>query len=121
MKATAVTMAILLALLLAIALMSGCTIVSGSRTADWPQLRVTEHKMTLQQVQAKCDQFVLPFMSSYACSWVNLDAGTCDIYYFTDWTLEHERKHCEGYDHVGSSLFDDLVARWKANKLRAGQ
>lgn len=48
------------------------------------------------------------------CAVVNFNEGKC---YITTMgqreVVEHERLHCQGYDHFGETTMADLWQRWK--------
>ena len=105
------------------ALLVGCTIVSPNRTEGWPVLKVTEHYISGAELRAKCDKYS-PFggSSAIACMEFDLRAGTCDIWAqpgTAAWALEHERKHCHGYDHAGGNTFTKAVAAMRSVKALA--
>jgi len=52
-----------------------------------------------------------------ACANVDFDTMTCDIYFpigEAQSVMDHELKHCQGWDHAGSTEFKDYWEKWKA-------
>lgn len=121
-------------LVLALAIMlSGCaTFIDQHKEppADWPLLKVTEHRLDMWPLIKQCYPSVSLMMKllggfANACAWINLQEMTCDIYVHTaatesDPTLIHEREHCQGRDHFGDSTLADLWANWKARMTAGG-
>lgn len=114
------TMKLFAALLL---LLSACSHIDR-QVEGWPQdLKKTEVLTGFWEVQAKCwDDMPLLWKLSipivFACTVVDLDAGTCIVYRWQE-TLpedldEHEDKHCKGgaHDDGLQTYFDD----WRKRK-----
>ena len=100
------------ALLIALGLSSlgGCTVVGHVKTDGWPELQVTENKVTFATMLEHCSKYVHPLMwPPVACAEFNLAARSCSIWYVWDAQLEHERQHCRGYDHVAGGTMAELV------------
>lgn len=105
--------------LLSVAWLSACTMI-GHRPppADWPPLSQTVTYTTMTKVAAACGiaPWILPFIQIAGCAVPNIPACTCDIYitesddYVMDAALDHERDHCRGKDHFGSTYLSDLLA-----------
>ena len=103
----------------ALLLVAGCSSIDVNNRVDgWPELRVIEHRVSHQEMRARCDKYVAWGMIPAACSEFNLSAGVCHIWldegFAPAFIVEHERLHCTGHDHVGSSHMADMFARWKA-------
>lgn len=97
-------------------MLAGCaTIVDVNRAppADWPALDVVVQRTTEEVVRKACSRTTL--IAAYGCTVVRLENNKCYIFLATDdpATLEHERLHCLGYDHVGDSFLRDMWARHK--------
>lgn len=92
----------------------GCTTIDTHTPPprDWPVLK--QSVIYTQDAPRICAKYA-PL--SIACAEVNFIRRTCVIYTSVDWkhVLEHERQHCEGYDHHGESTLRDLWARYKRN------
>ena len=99
---------------LALLMLAGCTVVGHQRTEGWPQLKVTEHYVANATMRDKCAKYVAFGVSPLACAEFNLRAGTCDIWFSADFppphtVIEHERMHCQGYDHIGGSTMRNAL------------
>jgi hypothetical protein len=92
-------------------LLAGCTtMLPHSQVADWPALKITLHKATFTEINDKCLpdaptwQKMLGYVA-FACTWVDLNRKTCDIYTLDGepegGIFEHELAHCYGADHDG--------------------
>ena len=101
---------------LVLALGACSTIDQNNRVADWPELKIVEHKVSFDEVQDRCRAFVGWGQWPMACAEFYFHAATCRIYYAFDWTLQHERAHCLGYDHAGSDAMRRMWGEWKASK-----
>lgn len=103
----------------------GCTIIGHVKPpADWPKLRVIEHHVPSNVMADVCYKYVkMPLWMRLAgfniegCALIHFDTSECHIWVSSDFpearVLEHERLHCEGHDHVGSSDLTDGWAKWK--------
>lgn len=103
-------------------IVAGCTVNSAARVAGWPELQVVEHKVSDQEVQARCGSAAAPGMRALACAQFNFRESRCDIWYagrgpLNPFVLAHERGHCEGHDHVGQSAMERAL---KAYRERSG-
>jgi hypothetical protein len=90
------------------ALLGGCTTIAHEKVEGWPQLRIVEHYVPHAQMRDRCARYVGFGMSPEACAEFDLAAGTCHIWFSADFPpqrfiVQHERLHCAGYDHVGST------------------
>jgi hypothetical protein len=105
--------AVLLALML-----QACTIVGHQQVQGWPQLAVVEHYVPELQLRERCVKYVAFGMSPQACAEFDFAARRCDLWFSADFPptqsmVEHERLHCQGYDHVGMSTMQDILARYR--------
>lgn len=110
------------ALILAL-LLVGCSSIDR-KVEGWPQdLKVTEIQTGFWDVQSKCWEdmpfywkLMIPIV--FACTVADLDARTCDIYYWQDDMPDdlrtHERQHCQGYAH--DSGWQEYFDAWKARQ-----
>lgn len=106
-----------------VALLNGCTVIDKSTAppADWPRLQVTETLVGTLDMIVRCYKHLPLGMMllggiPLACAEIDLNAGTCTIWYASitpTQSLDHEREHCDGHDHVGESTLRDFFARWK--------
>ena len=106
--ATAIYGAVLLVFL------PGCTAIDMHREPpkDWPKLTVTEHKVGFWELQTICGGSVIA--QYVACARIFFKDNACKIYYVSGdeygrLAVEHEREHCNGRDHVGSSALRDAL------------
>lgn len=84
--------------------------------ADWPKLRVVEHYVPSAVMRDRCSRFVSRFALPEACAEWHFRANECHIFFSSDfppadWIVQHERQHCAGYDHPGSTAARDA---WKS-------
>ncbi len=89
---------------LAVAL-AGCTTIN-THVKDWPTLEIREHEVSWGAIIARCYPSIPLWQKvlggvPLACVNVNLQAGTCDIYYTPVFGKQHEMEHCLGGDHDG--------------------
>ncbi|MDD5247890.1 MAG: hypothetical protein PHY45_02840 [Rhodocyclaceae bacterium] len=101
----------------------GCATEIDTYVQGWPTLNVTMHEhATGAEIWSRCWSD-LPLWQKLlgtipiACTWVDLDRGTCDVYiadHTFEGTIHHELEHCKGGDHDGiaQAIFD----RWKAKQ-----
>lgn len=113
--------AVIVCVLLVIALISsGCTAINihEKPPANWPKLQERVVQTGFVELQGICGHgIVTTVLLGYFCSaWtvVNFDDMTCTIYTSTDdeYVMEHERAHCKGRDHFGSSALRDYAEKW---------
>jgi hypothetical protein len=111
---------------LACLLGAGCsTIDTHERVAGWPQLKLVEHYVPDDVMRARCSKYVSFGFLPEACSEFYFDSGECHVWYNADYrppqfVIEHERLHCQGYDHPGESTLRDILARYEARQRNAG-
>ena len=116
MKGHAVLLAVFAPLLA-----GACTVIGHQKVEGWPQLAVSEHYVPHWQMRDHCAKYA-PFGSSpEACAVFNLEARVCDLWFSADFppprsVVEHERMHCEGYDHIGETGMRDFLARYNASR-----
>ena len=100
-------------------LTAGCSTTIDSHVAppaDWPVLAVIEHRVPHAVMRDRCGRFTPWYASPEACAEWHFAQGECHIYFSADfppaaWIAEHERMHCAGYDHPGSTAAKDA---WSA-------
>lgn len=98
---------------------AGCaTIDSHERIAGWPELKVVEHRVSFDEVRARCKKYAGPLMTPLGCTEFHFARSEAHIYVTPelamDSVLEHERLHAAGYDHVGSDNMRRLWQAWQA-------
>lgn len=97
------------------------TQVAHERVAGWPTLRVIEHRVPEAEMHRVCDQYAPPLMTPRACAVINLTALRCDIWLTENplqSSVEHERLHCAGYDHVGKHDLADMLKQYEKTLKR---
>lgn len=112
---------------IALVLMAGCTVIGHKPPPeDWPKLQVTVRDVGFWEGNAICGNGgLMPLVWQYAaCAIVYFESMTCYIYLMVtgesrELALEHERDHCAGKDHIGSTLFADAWADFKRNQRSA--
>lgn len=97
----------------------GCTTIDAhAKVEGWPELRVIEHHVPHHVMRDRCAKYVAFGAYPEACAEWNLIERTCNIWFSADFppsksVIEHERLHCAGYDHIGSTYMRDFLARFK--------
>lgn len=107
-----------------IATIAACTAIGHKEPpADWPKLDVSYHKVGFMELQSICGHgpLMLPLLQYFGCAWIHFDTMECRIYYASDdeygrLAVEHELDHCNGKDHIGSSLLADAWAEFKKTR-----
>lgn len=98
-----------------IATFLGCsTIDPNNRVEGWPQLEIVAKKVSFDEVQERCRQFVGWGQWPMACASFLFHVGKCHVYYAFDWALDHEVSHCQGLDHPGSNDMRAMLKDWKS-------
>lgn len=90
--------------------------MSHEPVVGWPSLAITEHRVPRAQMEERCARHVGFGMTPLACAEFDLRASQCHIWLTHDAAnliIEHERLHCAGYDHIGSTNMRDALARWR--------
>ncbi len=110
----------LLGATLAAALCAGCnTMIDHEKVEGWPQLALYEHYVPNLQMRERCVKYTPIGASPLACAEFNFVERRCDIWYSADFppskaVIEHERLHCDGYDHVGETTMRGILERYLA-------
>ena len=109
-----------IALAVAAAVLSSCSVMGHQKVEGWPALRVVEETVADEVMLARCSRHdPVPL----ACAEIFIDVGLCRITYSErfapEWVKEHERLHCAGFDHFGSSTMQGILERHLQRK-RAG-
>jgi hypothetical protein len=105
-----------LAFLLALA--GGCATIAHERVDGWPELQIVEHRVPAEEMLERCRKYTGFGALPLACAEFNLVTRRCDIWLNKSFApqaiLDHERLHCQGYDHVGSNGMREFLARYQA-------
>ena len=102
-------------------LLGACTVIGHQKVEGWPQLTVIEHHVPHHVMRDRCVKYAPWGSSPEACAEFNLAERRCDLWFSADFPplptfVEHERMHCDGYDHVGESNMRDFLARYNAEQ-----
>jgi hypothetical protein len=93
----------------------GCTTIDqNNRVEGWPEMDIVEHKVSFDDVQTKCGAYVGWGQWPMACATFYFRQAKCVIWYAFDWSLEHERQHCLGFDHIGSNDMRAMLRDWRS-------
>ena len=116
----------LLAPVLLAMVLSACTLLGHQKVPGWPQLVIVEHYVSNTEMRERCAKYVGFGMSPAACAEFNFAANRCDLWFSADFPptreiLEHERLHCQGYDHVGGSTLQAILQRYRSSTRLAGR
>lgn len=99
-------------------LLAGCGALNEYPVEGWPTLTVVEHHVAESAMRERCSRYVSMGMTPMACAEVDLHAARCDIWYGSGtppaYVVEHERMHCQGYDHAGSTTMEEMLRRYRA-------
>ena len=106
------------------ALLGACTTIAHEKVEGWPQLQIVEHYVPHAQMRDRCARYVGFGMSPEACAEFDLAAGKCHIWFSADFPpqrfiVQHERLHCAGYDHAGSTGMQQYLRLHLAATRRA--
>jgi hypothetical protein len=90
------------------ALAAGCNAIGHEKVEGWPQLEIVEHYVSHAEMRNRCAPYVGFGMSPEACAEFDLVNRKCHIWFSGEFPpqkfiVKHERMHCQGYDHVGST------------------
>ena len=104
------------ALVLLAALLPACATMDHERVEGWPELEIVEHFVPHGEMQDRCLKYVGFGMTPEACAEFDLAARKCHIWYSADhppmgFVRKHERLHCTGHDHVGSTAMQQLLTQ----------
>jgi hypothetical protein len=99
---------------LAAALTAACTVIDHRRIEGWPALEIVEHRVPHAEMRERCSKYVGFGMAPEACAEFDLAERKCHVWFSADFPpqrfiVEHERLHCQGYDHIGSTAMQRLL------------
>lgn len=114
------------ALFVLVLFLSGCTTIGHAPPpAAWPVLKQTITHKSLWETHTACGWGITSFVLGAwvpACARIQFNAactwGTCDIITSSDSLIEHEKQHCEGRDHVGSTYLADFLQTCLDNRKK---
>jgi hypothetical protein len=90
--------------------------MNGSqRVEGWPELAIVEHYVPQEEMRAQCAASA-GSGTVLACSKFDFRDSRCDVWLNADSWLNrflvgHERRHCQGYDHLGDNYMEAQLAR----------
>jgi hypothetical protein len=110
--------ALVLAMVSAIA--AACTVIAGDPVTGWPEMQTVEHRVPHNEMRERCARYVGFGMSPEACAEFNFAAGRCDLWFSADfppaaYVVEHERQHCQGFEHAGEHELRAILAQYLAS------
>jgi hypothetical protein len=105
-------------------LVTACSTIEHQRVDGWPELEVVEHYVPYREMQERCVRYVGFGMAPEACAEFDLAAGKCHIWYSAEsprlkFVRDHERLHCAGYDHVGSTGMKQYLTQYQIRQAGA--
>jgi hypothetical protein len=97
-------------------LLTACSTIEHQRVSGWPELEIVEHYVPYREMQERCVRYVGFGMAPEACAEFDLAARKCHIWYSAEsprlkFIRDHERLHCAGYDHVGSTAMQQFLTQ----------
>ena len=98
----------------------GCTVIGHEKVEGWPPLQVVEHHVPHEAMLKRCSKYVGFGMVPLACAEFDFAAARCHIWYSIEeppsrLVAEHEKLHCEGYDHVGETKMQEFLEQYRAS------
>jgi hypothetical protein len=99
---------------IAVALAAGCATLDHTPVDGWPELEIVEHRVPHAEMRERCSRYVGFGMSPEACAEFDFVERKCHVWLSADFPpqrfiVAHERQHCAGYDHAGSSAMARLL------------
>ena len=104
---------------------AACTVIGSERVEGWPALQIVEHRVPHHEMRDRCSRYVGFGSAPQACAEFDFDTARCDIWYSADFPpqpfiVEHEREHCQGYEHAGEHHMRAGLQAYLAQKRKAG-
>ena len=107
-------------------LLAGCATTIDNHTpppSDWPTVAVVENQVSVGVLYQQCWKYVPEWMKWLGaivegCAEIDFKKNVCTIWVRGDGfanaaIMEHERLHCQGYDHIGDSILRDEWEHYK--------
>lgn len=93
----------------------GCASMGDEKVEGWPNLEIVEHYVAHHEMRNRCRMYVGFGQAPEACAEFSFSAARCDIWFSADFppasfVVAHERQHCLGFDHVGSTSMKAMLA-----------
>lgn len=108
----------IVALVVAVVILTGCAVNAHERVEGWPALEPVQHYVAHNEMRNRCMLYMRLGQSPEACAEFNFSAARCDIWLSADfppssYVVAHERQHCAGWDHVGSTSMKNILATYR--------
>ena len=91
--------------------LSGCSVIDYSKRVEgWPDLKEDLRVVSNEEMYDVCSKFgPMPL----GCVQVWFKPPLCRIWITESggYTEEHEKAHCRGYDHIGSTYMQNLIRK----------
>lgn len=102
---------------LCLGILAGCSVMGHEKVEGWPALEIFEHRVAHAVMRDRCGRYVGAFSSPEACAEFDFAAQRCDVWFSADFppsqfVIEHEREHCLGFDHAGSTEMQAMLAKY---------
>jgi hypothetical protein len=103
-----------------------CTTIGGRPVEGWPVLQTYEHYVPHAEFRDRCSRYTSFGATALACAEFNFRTRRCDIWFSKDfppqdYTIEHEREHCLGYEHAGESDLRNMLKRYNDSLAKTRQ
>ncbi len=94
------------------------------RVEGWPELQIVERRVAHHAFRDVCVPATAWYLDSQACASFDFRGGRCFIWTSAEFpppagVIEHERLHCRGFDHQGSSVMAGLLQRHRDSVSRS--
>jgi hypothetical protein len=102
-----------------LALLCGCSAIGHEKVEGWPQLTIVEHYVPHKIMRDRCMAYVSFGASPEACAEFDFASKVCHLWFSADfppppYIVEHEREHCQGYEHAGAHQLRTILRRHEA-------
>lgn len=99
--------------------LSACTIVGHQQVQGWPRMEIVANYVPNAELLERCSRYVGFGMLAEACAEFDFKANRCDMWFSAEfpppaWVVEHEKMHCQGYDHIGQGTMAGMLARFRS-------
>jgi hypothetical protein len=103
-----------------------CTTLGAGRLEGWPMLRIVEHRVSEFELRERCTPYMGFGFAPQACAEIYLSDLTCHVWLSASFPpprfiVEHERRHCEGYDHVRGKAVQRIWERYRRSEEAKGR
>lgn len=99
----------------------GCASIGHEKVEGWPALEIVEHYVAHHEMRNRCAVYVALGSTPEACAEFAFSTARCDIWFSADfppasYVVAHERQHCFGFDHVGSTSMKSMLAQYRGGQ-----